>query len=100
MLLRLKVDYQKSNSDYDDPETIYQWSRCGIVMDSNVPDIKYLLEIGENGIEEHELFGRLLLLKQSGRLIGYKPLSNQYHLDQTQLESLNYLKNELRQKTW
>ena len=44
MLLRLKVDYQKSVSDYDDPEQIYQWSRAALVVNSSVAEIKYLVE--------------------------------------------------------
>jgi hypothetical protein len=49
--MRLKVDYQKSESDYDDPPLIHQWCRCGIVVDSHIPDVKYLLEVTEKGIE-------------------------------------------------
>ena len=74
------MDYQKSSSDYDDPVTVHQWCRCGIIMDSNIQDVKYLLEITENGVEENELFSRLLLLKAQGMTIGYKPISPEFQL--------------------
>lgn len=99
-MLRLKVDYQKSTSDYDDPETVSQWSRCGIVCDSNIPEIKYLLEISDEGIFEYELFSRLLILKKEGKIIGYKPLAEHKYLDESQLKIINHTKNDLRHKDW
>ena len=59
----------------------YQWSRCGIVCDSSLSDIKYLLEITPDGFEEHELFSRLLIMKSEGKILGFKPLVGSYKLD-------------------
>ena len=80
-LLRLKVDYQKSTSDYDDPPTVHQWCRCGLICDSEVKDFKYLLEITEDGVQEHELFSRLLMLKNQDKIVGYKSMARAYKLD-------------------
>ena len=33
-MMRLKVDYQKSVSDFDDPELVHQWCRVGLICDS------------------------------------------------------------------
>jgi hypothetical protein len=57
---------------------VYQWSRCGIVCDSSLSDIKYLLEITPDGFRECELFSALLMMKSEGKVIGYKPLADGY----------------------
>ena len=84
-LLRLKVDYQKSQSDYDDPELIDKWCRCGIICNSKLKDVKYLLEITKDGIEEYELSTRLFMLKNQGNIIGFKALAKNLFLDRDQL---------------
>lgn len=74
-LMRLKVDYQKSVSDFDDPVLCHQWCRVGLICDSPIKDVKYLLEITKDGVEEWELFSRLLMLKSQKKTLGYKQIS-------------------------
>jgi len=56
-----------------------------VVCDSKIKGVKYLLEITKDGIEEHELQSRLLLLKNQGKIIGFKNLSKQGQLDAEQI---------------
>ena len=98
--MRVKVDYQRSVSDDDDPPLVYQWCRVGIVCDSNIPDVKYLLEVTPDGIEENELFSRLLIMKKEGKTIGYKPLARKNKLSGDVLQRLDFIRSELKYKTW
>lgn len=98
--MRVKVDYQRSVSDCDDPPTVFQWCRIGIICDSNIPDVKYLLEVTPEGFIENELFSRLLIMKKEGKIIGYKPLARSNKLSGEILNNLDFIRSELRGKTW
>ena len=99
-LLRMKIDYQRSVSDEDDPPLVHQWCRCGIICDSSIPDVKYLLEITPDGIEENELFSRLLIMKKEGKIIAYKPLARSFTPTSEMLSNLDFMRTELRSKSW
>ena len=47
----------------DDFREIKQWCRIGIVIDSEIEEIKYLLELGEEGFKFTEYMSRVLQLK-------------------------------------
>ena len=47
-------------------------------MDGPIEDVKYLLEFTDKGIYEHELFSRLLALKNEGKVLGFKPRAVDY----------------------
>ena len=98
--MRLKVDYQKSVSDFDDPVLCHQWCRVGLVCDSPIKDVKYLLEITKDGVEEWELFSRLLMLKSQKKTLGYKQLNSNLQLSPDTLQKLDWTRKELKNKFW
>ena len=79
---------------------MHQWCRCGVICDSEVRDFKYLLEITEDGVEEYELFSRLLMLKKQNKTVGYKAMARSYRLDPEQQSELDHIRKELKGKTW
>jgi hypothetical protein len=49
----------------ENPERIVQlWSRVALIIDSDIPDVKYLLEVTEKGIEYHEFLQRMMEFKK------------------------------------
>ena len=47
---------------------VQPWSRVGIVLDSDVADLKFLLEISERGFQQNEFLSRMLQLKNDPEL--------------------------------
>ena len=74
MTLRLK-------SDIMDWGTIQQWCKVGIIVDTDIDDIKYVLELTENGFKKTEYVQRTLQMKADGQIFGIrrllKPLSKE-----------------------
>ena len=62
--------------------------------------MKYLLEITADGVEEYELFSRLLMLKNQKKTLGYKAMSNACVLSEEILTRLDQTRNELKWKQW
>jgi hypothetical protein len=46
----------------------------GIVVDSDIPQIKYLLEMTDNGFVKNEYMSRVLFLKSESNIFGIKRL--------------------------
>jgi hypothetical protein len=40
------------------------WSRVALVVDSDIPDVKYLLEISEKGIDQFDFLQRMMEYKK------------------------------------
>jgi len=74
MTLRLK-------SDIMDWGNIEQWCKIGIVLDTDIEDIKYILELTDDGFVKTEYVQRVLQLKAQGKVFGmrrlHKPLSKE-----------------------
>ena len=51
----------------DDMREVKQWCRIGIVIDTDIDEIKYLLELKEEGFVKTEYISRVLQLKQDGQ---------------------------------
>jgi len=49
--------------DLSDMREIKQWSRIGIVIDTDIDRVKYVLELGPNGFYKTEYMTRVLQLK-------------------------------------
>ena len=49
--------------DLSDMKEIKQWSRIGIVIESDIEEIKYLLELTDEGFKKSEYVSRILELK-------------------------------------
>lgn len=74
-ILRLK-------SQLDIVDEIKQWCRVGIVIDSDVDEIKYLLEGTEDGFKKTEYMTRALQLKANKQTFGIKRLITPLSPDQ------------------
>lgn len=48
------------------------WSRIGIIIDSDIEDVKYLLEISATGIRQYEFISRMMTYKIEGRVFSIK----------------------------
>lgn len=69
MTLRLK-------SDIMDWGMIQQWCRIGIILDSDIEDIKYVLELTDNGFVRTEYVQRVLALKAENQTFGIRKLND------------------------
>lgn len=58
----------------DDPNDIKQWCRAAIVIDSAIPEIKYLLELTNEGFTKTDYFKRVVELKTNGQVFAIKRL--------------------------
>lgn len=74
-ILRLK-------SQLDVIDNVKQWCRCGIVLDSDVEEIKYLLELTEEGFKKSEYMSRVLHFKKNKQIFGIKRLITPLNHDQ------------------
>jgi len=63
--LRLKLNLN-DNAD------IKQWCRVGIVLDSEIPEVKYLLELTAEGFIKNEFLSRILEFKNKGQIFAVK----------------------------
>ncbi len=50
----------------DDPNDLKQWCRAAIVIDSAIPEIKYLLELTNEGFTKTDYFKRVVEFKTNG----------------------------------
>lgn len=52
-------------SGKDNPDRVVQlWSRAAIVVDSELPDLKFILEVTEEGFQEYEFLSRMMFYKK------------------------------------
>ena len=51
---------------------IKKWTHAGIVYDTDLPEVKYILEFNEEGCQTHELLSRLLELNGYGVVMGIR----------------------------
>lgn len=58
----------------DDPNDVSQWCRMAIVIDSEIPEIKYLLELMPEGFVKTEYIKRLVELRAKGQVFAIKRL--------------------------
>ena len=65
----------------------------GIVVDSDIPQVKYLMELTESGFIKNEYISRVLFLKSEGNIFGVKRLRRA--LDQNQSQLLRTLTDRL-----
>ena len=75
-ILRLK-------SQLDVVDNIKQWCRCGIVIDSDVEEIKYLLELTTDGFRKSEYVSRVLQFKKNKQIFGIRRLITPLNPDQS-----------------
>lgn len=61
-------------SDIKDFGLINQWCKIGIILDSDVEEIKYVLELTDEGFTRTEYVQRVLRLKAEGSIFGIKRL--------------------------
>ena len=61
-------------SDIKNFDLVNQWCRVAIVIDSDVEDIKYVLELTPEGFIKTEYVQRALLLRQENKIFGIKRL--------------------------
>ena len=51
---------------------VQQWSRLALVVESDIPDVKYLLEVTQNGFHLHDFLQRIIdYKKDKERVIAY-----------------------------
>lgn len=49
-----------------------EWSRVALVVDSDIEDVKYLLEISDKGFKMHEFISRMMHLKNESKIFAIK----------------------------
>ena len=72
----------KQNMDIFYP--IKQWCRIGIVVDSDVEEIKYVLMLGPDGFTKTEYMSQVLKWKAEGTTFAIRRLENPLSLRQSQ----------------
>jgi len=55
---------------------IKQWCNVGIVVDSDVEDVKYILMLGPNGFTKAEYFSQVFKWKAEGTTFAIRRLEN------------------------
>jgi hypothetical protein len=78
---------------------IQLWSRVGIVVDSDISDLKFLIEVSEQGLKQYEFLSRMLYYKKdTDRVVAWmknlKPISD--HSQQLMAAFCKWSSN----KTW
>ena len=63
---------------------IKQWCRIGIVVDSEVEEVKYILMMGKDGFQKVEYMSQVLKWKAEGTTFAIKRLENPLSLNQSQ----------------
>ena len=63
---------------------IKQWSRCAIVVDSEIEEIKYILMLGPEGFTKTEYMSQVLKWKAEGTTFAIKRLENPLSINQSQ----------------
>ena len=67
----LKQHLRFSGKDNAD-RVVELWSRVAIVVDSELPDLKYILEVTEQGFQEYEFLSRMMFYKKDPeRIVAY-----------------------------
>lgn len=79
---------------------VHLWSRVALVVDSEIPNVKYLLEVTEKGFELNEFLSRMMRYKRDGeRVVSWMPFRHQ--LSEAQVKELTnltyFLKTNARQ---
>ena len=64
----------RMKSDIKNFDLINQWCRVAIVIDSDIEDIKYVLELTPEGFIKTEYVQRALLLRHENKIFGIKRL--------------------------
>ena len=72
----------KQNMDVHYP--VKQWCRMGIVVDSDVEEIKYILMLGPDGFSKVEYMSQVLKWKAEGTTFAIRRLENPLSLRQSQ----------------
>jgi hypothetical protein len=70
----------------------------GIVVDTEQEDVKYILEIEDNGVKMYEMISRILQFKSEGRVIAVKSLVTP--LEMLQSQDLSNLMQNIQGKAW
>ena len=47
-----------------------RWSRVGLIVDSELEDVKYVLEVGETGFKSYEFLSRMFYYKKNDAAVG------------------------------
>lgn len=68
------LKHLRLKQNIDDPSDIKQWCRMAIVIDSEVPEIKYLLELEKEGFLKREYISRVVEFKAKGQIFAIKRL--------------------------
>eukprot|EP00347_Sterkiella_histriomuscorum_P022262 403331105 len=74
------------------------WSRIGIIIDSDIEDVKYILEITSTGIKQYEFISRMMYYKIEGFIFAVKLFSHAT-THEMRLEMQRFAKS-LSNKNW